>query len=169
MQLRNGNRWKFHEMLHENLAYSNWLFSRCSVKINCFHIKTREVHIHSHTHTEFSNYYIHMPQTSSCYTLFWRKTKRVCLVGFCSTSTTVTCDNQVKFMLFVNMRIMSSSVSRVWVGIVGDIILSPRMPPDGLNAQEYCFLETLPSELPGFSRHLSLSLWGKCEFNTTMF
>jgi hypothetical protein len=48
MQLRNGNRWKFNEMLHENWDYSKRGFSEFFVKINCNHIKTREVHIHSH-------------------------------------------------------------------------------------------------------------------------
>jgi hypothetical protein len=143
---------------------------------------TWSAHTFPYIYMEFSSKYIQMPQTSSCYTLFWRRTKSVCLVGFCSTSTTVTCEHQVKFVLFVNMFIMSSSLSRVWVGIVSDVILSPHMPTDGLTAQEYCFLETLPSELLGCSPHtpvsvslsflslsLSLSVWSKCEFNTNMF
>jgi len=87
-----------------------------------------------------------------------------CFVRFCSTSTTVTCEHQVTFMLFVNMYIMSSSVSRVLVGIVRDIILSFHMPPDGLTAQEYCFLETLPSEFLGCSLTLTLSI-PLCEAN----
>ena len=35
-------------MLPENWDYSNRWFSKCFVKINCIHIKTREVHIHFH-------------------------------------------------------------------------------------------------------------------------